>query len=82
MECSEVKVKVTQNKTTPVKYRYLKNVLKYSNEEVLLRYWPPLHIIQWHISMSYILVNIMGIVTITVVDNYQDRMISKTNFVP
>ncbi len=30
MECSEVKVKVTQNKTTPVKYRYLKNVLKYS----------------------------------------------------
>ncbi len=25
-------------KTTPVKYRYLKNVLKYSNEEVLLRY--------------------------------------------
>ncbi len=42
MECSEVKVKVTQNKTTPVKYRYLKNVLKYFNEEVLLRYWPPL----------------------------------------
>ncbi len=40
------------------------------------------HIIQWHISMSYILVNIMGIVTITVVDNYQDRMISKTNFLP
>ncbi len=36
--CSEVKVKVTQNKTTPVKYRYLKNVLKYSNEDVLLRY--------------------------------------------
>ncbi len=31
-------VKVTQNKTTPVKYRYLKNVLKYSNEVVLLRY--------------------------------------------
>ncbi len=26
LECSEVKVKVTQNKTTPVKYRYLKNV--------------------------------------------------------
>ncbi len=42
MECSEVKVKVTQNKTTPVKYRYLKNVLKYSNEVVVLRYWPPL----------------------------------------
>ncbi len=42
MECSEVKVKVTKNKTTPVKYRYLKNVLKYSNEVVLLRYWPPL----------------------------------------
>ncbi len=42
MECSEVKVKVTQNKTTPVKYRYLKNLLKYSNEVVLLRYWPPL----------------------------------------
>ncbi len=42
MECSEVKVKVTQNKTTPVKYRYLKNVLKYSNEVVLLCYWPPL----------------------------------------
>ncbi len=42
MECSEVKVKVTQNKTTPVKYRYLKKLLKYSNEEVLLRYWPPL----------------------------------------
>ncbi len=38
LECSEVKVKVTQNKTTPVKYRYLKNLLKYSNEEVLLRY--------------------------------------------
>ncbi len=42
MKCSEVKVKVTQNKTTPVKYRYLKNVLKYSNEVVVLRYWPPL----------------------------------------
>ncbi len=42
MECSEVKVKVTQNKTTPVKYRYLKNVLKYSNEVVVLHYWPPL----------------------------------------
>ncbi len=42
MECSEVKVKVTQNKTTPVKYRYLKNVLKNSNKVVLLRYWPPL----------------------------------------
>ncbi len=42
MECSEVKVKVTQNKTTSVKYRYMKNLLKYSNEEVLLRYWPPL----------------------------------------
>ncbi len=42
LECSEVKVKVTQNKTTPVKYRYLKNVLKYSNEVVVLRYWPPL----------------------------------------
>ncbi len=42
MECSEVKVKVTQNKTTPVKYRYLKNLLKYSNEVVVLRYWPPL----------------------------------------
>ncbi len=40
--CSEVKVKVTRNKTTPVKYRYLKNVLKYSNEDVLLRYGPPL----------------------------------------
>ncbi len=38
LECSEVKVKVTQNKTTPVKYRYLKNVLKYSNEVVVLRY--------------------------------------------
>ncbi len=38
MKCSEVKVKVTQNKTTPVKYRYLKNVLKYSNEVVVLRY--------------------------------------------
>ncbi len=45
MECSEVKVKVTQNKTTPVKYRYLKNVLKYSNEVVVLRYWPPLSMI-------------------------------------
>ncbi len=33
---SEVKVKVTQNKTTPVKYRHLKNLLKYSNEVVLL----------------------------------------------
>ncbi len=42
LECSEVKVKVTRNKTTPVKYRYLKNVLKYSNEVVLLRYWRPL----------------------------------------
>ncbi len=42
LECSEVKVKVAQNKTTPVKYRYLKNLLKYSNEEVLLRYRPPL----------------------------------------
>ncbi len=42
MECSEVKVKAAQNKTTPVKYRYLKNVLKYSNEVKLFRYWPPL----------------------------------------
>ncbi len=37
-----VKVKVTQNKTTPVKYRYLKNLLKYSNKVKLLRYCPPL----------------------------------------
>ncbi len=40
------------------------------------------YIIQWHISMSYILVSIIGIVTITVVVNDQDRMISKTNFFP
>ncbi len=38
LECSEVKVKVAQNKTTPVKYRYLKNLLKYSKELLLLRY--------------------------------------------
>ncbi len=49
MKCSEVKVrsyaldvvsksKSYSNKTTPVKYRYLKNVLKYSNEVVVLRY--------------------------------------------
>ncbi len=36
LECSEVKV--IRNKTIPVKYRYLKNLLKYSNEDVLLRY--------------------------------------------
>ncbi len=40
LECSEVKV--TQNKTTVVKYRFLKNVLKYSNEVKLLYYCPPL----------------------------------------
>jgi len=28
LECSEVKVKVNQNKTTPVKYRYLKQAVK------------------------------------------------------
>ncbi len=50
MECSEVKVKVTRNKTTPVKYRYLKILLKYSNEDVLLRYWPPLVFILFCLS--------------------------------
>ncbi len=69
MECSEVKVKVTQNKTTPVKYRYLKNVLKYSNEVVVLRYWPPLSVMQgfeWSVSVS------QGITPQDLTDGQQD----------
>ncbi len=41
-------------------------------------------IIQWHMSMSNILASIISIVTITIVVNDQDRMISlnKINFPP
>ncbi len=35
-QLSDVKVKVSQNKNTPVKYRYLRTVLKYSNEVKIL----------------------------------------------
>lgn len=38
----EVKVNVAQNKTTTVKYTYLKNILKYRNEVKILHYCPSL----------------------------------------
>ena len=41
-KCSEVKVKVVRNRSSKVKYKYKKILLKYSNEVFLLRYYTTL----------------------------------------
>ena len=41
-KCSEVKVKVVRNRSSKVKYKYPKKLLKYSNKVFLLRYYTTL----------------------------------------
>ncbi len=53
-KCREKKSKVVRKIHTQEKYRYLKNLLKYSNKVFVLCYFPPLYLIIYHISWSLI----------------------------